>query len=77
MKSNNFNINTKKTIRAAYPSAISGTKDNSIDKYTYELNSFPAGTQYVKVLTGNASQNNTYPWIGRIHIGFTGSLMQE
>ncbi len=67
--------NTEKTVREAYPSAISGTKDSSTDRFTYEFNSFPAGTQYVKVLTGNAGRANTYPWIGRIHVGYTGLLI--
>lgn len=63
-----------KTHRKGYPSAISGTKDNTIDKYTYEIPSFPSGTTYVKIATGNGGASDTYPWIGRIHIGFTGSL---
>lgn len=63
-----------KTRRTGYPSPISGTKDNSIDKYTCELTTFPSGTIYVKIITGNAGDSDTYPWIGRIHVGFTGSL---
>jgi hypothetical protein len=65
---------TVKTIRDAYPSNISGSKDNSIDKYTYQLNSFPFGTRYLKVLTGKSGQADTYPWIARIHVGYTGLL---
>lgn len=63
-----------KTYRARYTSAISGTKDNTIDKYTYEFTSFPSGTTYVKIITGNGGSSDTYPWIGRIHVGYTGSL---
>ncbi|WP_338876421.1 hypothetical protein WBJ53_12310 [Spirosoma sp. SC4-14] len=60
--------------RAAYPSPISGDKDNPIDKYTYAVATMPHGTMAVKVVTGNAKAANTYPWIARVHIGFSGSL---
>jgi hypothetical protein len=63
-----------KIFREGYPSQISGDKDNPMDKYTYEVPSFPHGTVAVKILTGNAGANNTYPWIGRVHLGFSGEL---
>jgi len=63
-----------KTIRAAYPSSISALNDNSIDKYTYELTSLPSGTTYIKILSGISGAADTYPWIGRVHIGYSGSL---
>jgi mannan endo-1,4-beta-mannosidase len=63
-----------KTYRAAYPSQISGSKDNPIDKYTYAVPVLPYGTIAVKIVTGNALAENTYPWIARVHIGFDGSL---
>jgi len=52
----------------------SGQKDNTVDKYTYEVPSFPPGTMYVKLITGNSGASETYPWIGRVHLGFTGSV---
>ena len=63
-----------KTHRMAYPSQISGNKDNPIDKYTYTVPVLPQGTVAVKIVTGNARAANTYPWIGRVHLGFNGSL---
>jgi hypothetical protein len=63
-----------KIHRGAYPSQISGEKDNPIDKYTYAVPVLPHGTVAVKIVTGNAQAANTYPWIGRVHIGFNGSL---
>lgn len=63
-----------KTHRMAYPSQISGNKDNPIDKYTYTVPVLPHGTVAIKIATGNARAANTYPWIGRVHLGFNGSL---
>jgi len=63
-----------KTHRAAYPSQISGNKDNSVDKYTYIVPALPHGTVAVRVVTGNAGATNTYPWLARVHLGFKGSL---
>ncbi|MFD2569666.1 hypothetical protein ACFSUS_03420 [Spirosoma soli] len=63
-----------KSHRLAYPSQISGNKDNSIDKYTYAVPVLPHGTVAVKIVTGNAQAANTYPWIARVHLGFNGSL---
>ena len=60
--------------REGYPSQISGNQDNPIDKYTYQVPSLPNGTVSVKILTGNDNAENTYPWIARVHIGFTGKL---
>ncbi|UBM59972.1 hypothetical protein LAG90_04825 [Marinilongibacter aquaticus] len=62
------------THRSAYPSQISGTKDNPVDKYIYEVRALPKGTTLIKVLTGNANANNTFPWIGRVHLGFIGKM---
>ncbi|MPR37363.1 hypothetical protein [Salmonirosea aquatica] len=63
-----------KSHRMAYPSQISGNKDNPIDKYTYMVPVLPHGTVAVKIVTGNAQAENTYPWIARVHIGFNGSF---
>lgn len=63
-----------KINREGYESQISGKQDNSVDKYIYQVPTFPHGTVFVKILTGNTGAADTYPWIGRIHIGFTGSL---
>lgn len=63
-----------KSHRKAYPSQISKDKDNPVDKYTYSVPALPHGTVAVKIVTGNAQANNTYPWIGRVHIGFNGAL---
>jgi mannan endo-1,4-beta-mannosidase len=63
-----------KSHRIAYPSQISKEKDNPVDKYTYSVPALPHGTVAVKIVTGNAQADNTYPWIARVHIGFTGSL---
>ena len=65
-----------KNHRKAYPSQISGKKDNPVDKYTYSVPTLPHGTVAVKIVTGNAQTENTYPWIARVHIGFNGSLKQ-
>jgi hypothetical protein len=65
---------TSKSHRMAYPSQISAYKDNPIDKYTYAVPVLPHGTIAVKIVTGNAQAANTYPWIARVHIGFSGSL---
>lgn len=64
-----------RTVRKGYASMYSGEKDNTIDKYTYEVPSFPAGTMYVRFTTGNSGAADTYPWIGRVHLGFTGSIL--
>ena len=64
----------KKIHRKAYPSQYSGNNNNPLDKYIYRVQSFPEGTAYVKILTGNDKAENSYPWIGRIHIGYSGSL---
>lgn len=61
-------------LRKGYASEYSGQKDNPIDKYTYEVPSFPAGTMYVKLTTGNSGEMNTYPWIGRVHLGYDGKV---
>jgi hypothetical protein len=63
-----------KSHRERYESQISGNKDNPIDKYTYQVPSLPYGTVSVKILTGNANAQNTYPWIARVHLGYKGSL---
>ncbi|WP_339867026.1 cellulase family glycosylhydrolase [uncultured Algoriphagus sp.] len=69
--------NVKKTFREGYPSPISGLKDNTIGKYTYEINSMPKQSKYVKIVTGNAGAADTYPWIGRVHIGYIGALNSD
>ena len=69
--------NVKKTFREGYPSPISGLKDNTIGKYTYEINSMPKQSKYVKIVTGNAGAPDTYPWIGRVHIGYIGALNSD
>lgn len=63
-----------RTIRKGYPSMYSGREHHPVDKYIYELPYFPNRTRYVKIITGNAGASDTYPWIGRIHIGFEGFL---
>lgn len=63
-----------RTVRKGYASMYSGQSYNPIDKYTYEVPSFPPGTMYVKITTGNSGAPDTYPWIGRVHLGFTGSV---
>ncbi len=63
--------------RPAYESQISRNKDYSIDKYTYQVPAFPHGTTLVKILTGNSGAENSFPWIGRVHIGYTGSLQNK
>jgi mannan endo-1,4-beta-mannosidase len=63
-----------KTHREAYPSQISGTKDNPVDKYIYKVPALPQGTSYVKLITGNENAQNTFPWIGRVHLGFIGEM---
>ncbi len=60
------------TVRPGYPSMISGKENHSINKYTYEFSSFPPGTSFVKILAGNAGAADTYPWIGRVHLGYLG-----
>ncbi|MHA4846185.1 cellulase family glycosylhydrolase [Flavitalea antarctica] len=61
-------------VREGYLSMISGEKDHTIGKFTYEVPAFPAGTRFVKLTTGNDGAADTYPWIGRVHIGFKGKL---
>ncbi|TDB67413.1 glycoside hydrolase 5 family protein [Arundinibacter roseus] len=63
-----------KTVRPAYPSEYSGTTNNPVAKCTYLLGSFPAGTSFVKIVTANAGAATTFPWIGRVYLGFTGSI---
>jgi mannan endo-1,4-beta-mannosidase len=63
-----------KIHRPGYPSQISGNKENPVDKYTYKVPVLPKGTVAVKILTGKANAENTYPWIARVHVGFTGQL---
>ena len=63
-----------KTHREAYPSQISGDKDNPVDKYIYSVPTFPKRTSYVKIIIGNAENENTFPWIARVHLGYKGSL---
>lgn len=63
-----------RTVRKGYASMYSGQENNPIDKYTYELQSFPPGTTYVEITTGNNGAPDTYPWIGRVHLGFAGSI---
>ena len=64
-----------KIYREGYPSQISGNKDNPIDKYIYNVPTFPNETVSVKILTGNANDESSYPWIARVHIGYTGKLI--
>lgn len=64
-------------LRKGYASMYSGQKDNPVDKYTYEVRSFPPGTVYVKLTTGNSGALDTFPWIGRVHLGFAGSVFSE
>lgn len=61
-------------VREGYPSMISGEKDKTIGKYTYQIESFPNGTRYVKLITANSGAADSYPWIGRVHIGYSGEL---
>ncbi len=68
---------TIRTVRARYASMISGQSDNPIDKYIYELQSIPRGTRYVKITTGNSGAPDTYPWIGRVHIGLPGPFVTQ
>jgi lipoprotein-anchoring transpeptidase ErfK/SrfK len=63
-----------KKHRPGYPSQYSGNKNNPIDKYTYQIPSLPNETLFVKILTGNANHESSYPWIARVHIGYTGKL---
>ncbi len=64
-----------KIHRESYPSQISRDKDNSVDKFTFQAPSLPQGTVSVKILTGNAGAENSYPWIARVHLGYTGKLV--
>jgi hypothetical protein len=66
-------IATKK-LRPGYPSQISKMKDHPIDKITYTVDDFPVRTRYVRIIIGNADSPNSYPWIGRVHLQYTGSL---
>src|SRR5690606_4425324 len=66
-----------KMHRPAYESQYSRDKYNSIDKYVYQVPAMPNGTIAVKIQTGNGGANNSFPWIGRVHIGFTGSIITE
>lgn len=63
-----------KTHRPAYESQISRDKDNPVDKYIYQVPALPAGTVAVKILTGNSGATDSFPWIGRVHIGYNGSV---
>lgn len=63
-----------RTVREGYYSMYSGQKDHPIGKYNYELKSLPPGTMYVRLTTGNSGASDSYPWIGRVHLGFAGSL---
>lgn len=63
-----------KIHREGYESQISGNKDNPIDKYTYLVPTLPNGTVSIKILTGNDNTNDSYPWIARVHVGYTGML---
>ncbi|RYY25491.1 MAG: hypothetical protein EOO04_11870 [Chitinophagaceae bacterium] len=63
------------TLREGYPSMISGEKDKTIGKYTYRLEAFPREARFVKLRTGNSGAADSYPWIGRVHIGYTGKLL--
>lgn len=63
-----------KIYREGYPSQISGNKDNPVDKHIYHVPALPNETVSVKILTGNAKAENSYPWITRVHIGYTGKL---
>ena len=67
------NIATKE-LRPGYPSQISKMKDHPIDKITYTVDDFPARTRYVRIIIGNVDSPNSYPWIGRVHLQYTGSL---
>ncbi|MBB5282594.1 hypothetical protein HNQ92_000715 [Rhabdobacter roseus] len=64
----------QKTIRSAYLSEYSGQTNNPLAKCTYAVDSFPAGTRYVKIVTANAGAANTFPWMGRVYVGFSGSF---
>lgn len=66
-----------KEHREAYPSQYSGLTNNPIDKYTYRVPAFPKGASFVKILIGNADNFHTYPWVGRIHLGFSGTLYSQ
>jgi len=63
-----------KTHRPAYDSQISKDKDHPVDKYSYWIPVLPHGTTAVKILTGNAKAENTFPWIARVHLGVLGGL---
>lgn len=66
-----------KSHRESYPSQISGYEANPLDKYIYEVPALPHGASYVKILTGNDQAENAYPWIGRVHLGYTGSMKRK
>jgi hypothetical protein len=63
-----------KTYRESYPSQISKNIDNPVHKFNYHVPAFPANTMFVKIVTGNDYADNTFPWIARVHIGYTGTL---
>ncbi|ODS82930.1 MAG: hypothetical protein ABS46_07645 [Cytophagaceae bacterium SCN 52-12] len=62
------------THRPAYESQISRDKDHPLDKYVCSVPSFPFGAVAVKIVTGNDGAANAFPWIGRVHIGYAGSM---
>ncbi|RKD90336.1 glycoside hydrolase 5 family protein [Mangrovibacterium diazotrophicum] len=63
-----------KSHRDAYASQISGWRDNTVDKFIYSVSVLPKGTSYVKISTGRAGQSDSFPWIGRVHLGYLGKL---
>lgn len=62
------------THRPAYDSQISKDKDHPVDKYNYRVPALPHGTTAIRIVTGNAGAESTFPWIARVHIGYTGVL---
>ena len=67
----------RRTVRESYSSMYSGDKNNPIAKYSYALEAFPPQTKYVKIKTGNRGALDSYPWIGRVHLGFTGTILSS
>ena len=63
------------THRPAYESQISGMKDNTIDKFIYDIPALPKDCSFIKIQTGNENSENTFPWIGRVHLGTEGDLI--
>lgn len=66
--------NSTRTIRQGYLSMYSREKDSVMARYLYEVKSFPAQAMYVKIRTGNGGATNTFPWIGRVYLGFGGTV---